>query len=117
VGVAEIGPGDVRLGYAANIAGPDGKPFPQLGSVAQQSGGWAAKNIMADLAGQSRKPFHYHDMEIMAMIGRNAAVAEMGKRRHEVDGPLGFAAWLGAHARLFSGVRENTDAFMKRGSE
>ena len=30
------------LGDAANIAGPDGKPFPQLGSVAQQSGGWAA---------------------------------------------------------------------------
>ena len=105
------------LGDAANIAGPDGKPFPQLGSVAQQSGGWAAKNIEADLAGKSRKPFHYHDKGIMAMIGRNAAVAEMGKHRHEVDGPLGFAAWLGVHAMLLSGVREKTDAFMKWGWE
>ena len=105
------------LGDAANIAGPDGKPFPQLGSVAQQSGDWAAKNIRADLAGHSRKPFHYHDKGIMAMIGRNAAVAEMGKHRHEVDGPLGFAAWLGVHAMLLSGVREKTDAFMKWGWE
>jgi NADH:ubiquinone reductase (H+-translocating) len=53
----------------------------------------------------------------MAMIGRNAAVAEMGKHRHEVDGPLGFAAWLGVHAMLLSGVREKTDAFMKWGWE
>ena len=51
------------------------------------------------------------------MIGRNAAVAEMGKHRHEVDGPLGFAAWLGVHAMLLSGVREKTDAFMKWGWE
>ena len=35
----------------------------------------------------------------MAMIGRNAAVAQV-KRRHEVHGTLAFAAWLGVHAAL-----------------
>ena len=34
----------------------------------------------------------------MAMIGRNAAVAEMGEHRHELHGGIAFAAWLGVHA-------------------
>src|SRR5262249_45373653 len=35
-------PGVYVVGDFANIAGADGKPLPQLGSVAQQSGRWAA---------------------------------------------------------------------------
>jgi NADH dehydrogenase len=103
------------LGDAANIAGADGKTLPQLGSVAQQSGAWAARNIIDELAGKQRKPFHYKDKGIMAMIGRNAAVAEMGAHRHEVDGPVAFAAWLGVHAMLLSGVRNKIDAFIAWG--
>jgi NADH:ubiquinone reductase (H+-translocating) len=48
----------------------------------------------------------------MAMIGRNAAVAEVGRHRHQVDGPLAFAAWLGVHALLLSGAHSKADAFM-----
>ena len=48
----------------------------------------------------------------MAMIGRNAAVAEVGKHRHQVEGPIAFAAWLGVHAMLLSGVHSKTDAFL-----
>ena len=48
----------------------------------------------------------------MAMIGRNAAVAEVGKNRHQVEGPLAFAAWLGVHAMLLSGAHSKTDAFL-----
>ena len=51
----------------------------------------------------------------MAMIGRNAAVAEVGEHRHEVEGPLAFAAWLGVHAMLLSGVHSRTDAFLDLG--
>ena len=89
--------------------------LPQLGSVAQQSGDWAARNIIADLTGKQRRPFHYKDKGIMAMIGRNAAVAEMGPHRHEVEGPVAFAAWLGVHAMLLSGVRNRIDAFIAWG--
>jgi NADH dehydrogenase len=103
------------LGDAANIAGADGKALPQLGSVAQQSGAWAANNILDEIAGKQRKPFRYKDKGIMAMIGRNAAVAEMGAHRHEVDGPVAFAAWLGVHAMLLSGVRNKIDAFIAWG--
>jgi len=100
------------LGDFANVPGPDGQPLPQLGSVAQQCGEYAATNILAEIAGKSRAPFHYHDKGIMAMIGRNSAVAEIGAKRHELDGPVAFAAWLGVHALLMSGVRERVEAFI-----
>ena len=57
-------------------------------------------------------PFHYHDKGIMAMIGRNAAVAEVGAHRHQVEGPIAFAAWLGLHAILLSGAHSRVDAFL-----
>ena len=43
-------------------------------------------------AGKPRRPCHYHDKGIMPMIGRNAAIAEMGEHRHELHGPIAF--WL-----------------------
>ena len=105
-------PGVYVLGDIAVIPGPDGAPLPQLGSVALQSGRWAAKNILADIEGKERTPFHYKDKGIMAMIGRNEAVAEVGKRRHEVHGTVAFVMWLGVHATLMTGVRTRVEAFI-----
>jgi NADH:ubiquinone reductase (H+-translocating) len=100
------------IGDVANIPDHDGNALPQLGSVALQAGRWAADNIVADLAGEPRKPFHYKDKGIMAMIGDGAAIAEMGAHHHELHGHVAFAAWLGVHAWLMSGVRQRTDAFV-----
>jgi len=108
-------PGVYALGDFANIPSPDGRSFPQLGSVALQSGQWAAKNIEAEIAGRQPKPFHYHDKGIMAMIGRNAAIAEMGEHRHELHGPIAFASWLGVHAWLMTGARARMEAFIDWG--
>jgi NADH dehydrogenase len=105
-------PGVYAVGDFANIPAPDGGALPQLGAVAVQCGIWTAKNILADIAGKNRTPFHYHDKGIMAMIGRDAAVAELGKKRHELEGPIAFAAWLGIHALLMSTVRERVEAFI-----
>jgi NADH dehydrogenase len=105
-------PGVYAVGDVANIQGSDGAVHPQLGSVAQQAGVWAAGNILRERRGESTKPFHYKDKGIMAMIGRNAAVAEVGKRRHQVEGPIAFAAWLGVHASLVCGAHSKTDAFL-----
>ena len=101
------------LGDFANIASEDGKILPQLGSVAEQSGKCCAKNILLDLAGKSRESFHYFDKGIMAMIGRNSAVAEVGEHRHELRGAIAFAAWLGVHAALLSSTRARIEAFME----
>ena len=110
-------PGVYAVGDVANIPAGDGDEasLPQLGSVAQQSGLWAAENILRELHGKGTEPFRYKDKGIMAMIGRNAAVAEVGKRRHQVEGPIAFAAWLGVHAMLLNGAHSKTDAFLSWG--
>jgi NADH dehydrogenase len=77
----------------------------------------AAENILADFAGTPRSSFHYHDKGIMAMIGRGAAIAEVGAHRHELHGPIAFSAWLGVHAALMTGVRNRIDAFVTWSSD
>ena len=93
----------------------DGEHLPQLGSVALQAGRWAARNILADMDGKPREPFEYRDKGIMAMIGSGSAVAEVGRKHHELHGPVAFSAWLGVHAWLMSGVRQRVDAFVSWG--
>jgi NADH dehydrogenase len=98
------------LGDAANITDSTGAKLPQLGSVAQQAGKWAAKNIQADLTGGVRQPFKYVDKGYMGMIGRGAAVAEIGRQRVQVQGPLAFVAWLLVHLALLSGFQQKMRA-------
>lgn len=101
------------LGDFANISGAGGKPLPQLASVAEQSGKWCAKNILAELAGQPRRAFDYFDKGIMAMIGRDAAVAEVGQHRHELEGAIAFVAWLGVHLALLSTMQARMEAVVE----
>jgi NADH:ubiquinone reductase (H+-translocating) len=98
------------LGDVANTLGADDKALPQLGSVAMQAGRSAAQNIVADIEGRARVPFAYRDKGIMAMIGRNAAVAEVGAGRRELHGAPAFASWLGVHAVLLPGFRQRMNA-------
>jgi NADH dehydrogenase len=105
--------GVYAIGDFANIPGGNGKPLPQLAAVAQQAGKHCARNIAAVIAGEPTEPFAYFDKGIMAMIGRNAAVAEVGAHRHELKGPLAFAAWLGVHALLLTTARARVDAFLE----
>jgi NADH:quinone reductase (non-electrogenic) len=103
------------VGDIANIPGPGDETLPQLGSVALQSGQWAAENILADFDGKERKDFVYKDKGIMAMIGRGAAIAEVGKHHHEVHGQLAHVAWLGVHASLMTGTRDKIEAIIDWG--
>jgi len=105
-------PSVYALGDLANIPGADDQALPQLGSVAQQAGDWAGGSILGGLRGEDRRPFQYHDKGIMAMIGRKAAVAEIGEHRHELHGRLAFAAWLGVHAQLLANAGAELNAFL-----
>lgn len=107
-------PSIYALGDFANIE-VNGSFLPQLASVAVQCGAAAGENILADCQGKPRKPFSYHDKGIMAMIGKNAAVAEVGKKRHVLEGPIAFAAWLGVHAMLLPSYRQRLEAFVEWG--
>jgi len=107
------------VGDLANIPASAGGALPQLGSVAQQSGDWAARNIIAELESGpgARQGFHYHDKGIMAMIGRQAAVAELGSHRHELTGRLAFATWLGVHLELLANANAEIRAFLAWANE
>jgi len=105
--------GVYALGDFANVNDKHGKPLPQLASVAEQSGKWCAQNILADVEGRPRQPFAYFDKGIMAMIGRDAAVAEVGEHRHELEGTIAFAAWIGVHAALLTSMRARMSAFVE----
>ena len=102
-------PGVLVIGDIANIPAKDGTTHPQLGSVALQSGGSAAKTILADRRGETPKPFSYLDKGTMAMIGRGAAVAQV--KGVELHGKLAFSAWLGVHAALMTGGSNRVGAF------
>ncbi|WP_125611665.1 NAD(P)/FAD-dependent oxidoreductase [Specibacter cremeus] len=105
-------PGVYVLGDAANMTDARGAKLPQLGSCALQAGKWAGRNIMADLTGGTRQPFAYRDKGYMAMVGRGAAVAEIGRKRIQMQGPPAFLAWLGVHVVLLSGGRQRVSALI-----
>jgi len=71
----------------------DGEPVPGVAQGAIQMGRYAARRIAAEVAGREkpgdRPPFVYKDKGSMAVIGKNRAVAEIGRFRFG-----GFFAWV-----------------------
>ena len=55
----------------------EGRNLPSLAPVAIQQGARAAKNILADLNGSSRKVFDYKNRGALAVVGRKYAVAQI----------------------------------------
>lgn len=67
----------------------DNLPLPGVAPVAMQQGRFVARQIMRDLKGKKRRTFRYFDKGNLAVIGRNAAVAQLGRFEFR-----GFFAWL-----------------------
>jgi NADH dehydrogenase len=83
------------LGDLAHFDHQDGKPLPGVAPVAMQQGRYAADLIGCRLRGQSLPPFHYKNRGSLAVIGRNAAVADLGWLR--LSGLLAWLLWLFVH--------------------
>ncbi|MGH7827796.1 MAG: NAD(P)/FAD-dependent oxidoreductase [Candidatus Binatia bacterium] len=77
------------IGDLAHVPGHDGNPLPGVATVAMQEGRYAAKLIRNRLRGKATKPFRFRNRGNLAVIGRNAAVADLGRLRFS-----GFPAWL-----------------------
>jgi len=69
--------------------------LPMLAQVAMQEARHVARTIHATLTDQPTRPFRYHDPGIMATIGRNSAVAQIGPFR--LSGFVGWWIWLVVH--------------------
>ncbi|HEY2580757.1 MAG TPA: NAD(P)/FAD-dependent oxidoreductase [Mucilaginibacter sp.] len=63
--------------------------YPGVAPVAIQQGENLAKNLVHLIKGERTEPFKYHDKGTLATIGRNKAVADLGKIHLH-----GFFAWL-----------------------
>ena len=77
------------IGDLAAFLHQTGKPLPGVAPVAIQQGRFAARNIARAVAGQAAFPFHYRDSGNLAVLGRAAAIADLGWLKLS-----GFLAWL-----------------------
>jgi NADH dehydrogenase len=101
--------GTVRVGSTLQLTGhpevfvigdlaaveQNGEQLPQLIPVAMQEARHTAASIERLLSGRPPEPFRYADPGMMATIGRNAGVTQLG--RLHVAGFLGWLLWLGFH--------------------
>jgi len=74
---------------AAMITNETPKGHPGVAQVAIQQGKKLGENIVHLIKGEPTEPFKYNDKGSLATIGRNKAVADLGKIRFQ-----GFFAWL-----------------------
>jgi NADH dehydrogenase len=99
------------VGDVAARDDPNGKPLPGLATVAKQQGAYVGAAIARRLAGRPAPPaFRYRDLGALAIIGRSAAVAEIGRLRLQ-----GLAAWLiwgGVHLMTLMGVRNRVIVYV-----
>lgn len=72
-----------------------GETLPMLIPVAMQEAKHVARVIAASVEGRIPAEFRYRDPGIMATIGRNSAVAQLG--RVQLSGFPGWVMWLGVH--------------------
>ena len=90
-------PGHPAVFVIGDLAGATdgGVQLPMLIPVAMQEGSQVAATIAELVRNGGAKAFRYKDPGIMATIGRNSAVAELGAVR--LSGFLGWLMWLGVH--------------------
>ncbi|MGQ0670781.1 MAG: NAD(P)/FAD-dependent oxidoreductase [Actinomycetota bacterium] len=93
----------------------DGGELPMLSPPAMQEGRYVARTILDEVGGghASPRPFRYVDKGSMAVIGRSAAVAELGPLK--LTGFIGWIVWLTVHIYYLVGFRNRVVVFMSWG--
>ncbi|MCP5158937.1 MAG: NAD(P)/FAD-dependent oxidoreductase [Gammaproteobacteria bacterium] len=90
------------VGDLANVES-GGRPVPGVAPAAKQMGQHAARNLLRQMVGKPTRPFLYRDYGSLATIGRNAAVASLGRLR--LWGKPAWLLWLCAHVYFLIGFR------------
>jgi len=83
------------IGDLASFTHQTGKPLPGVAQVAMQQGRYVARLIAKKLRGQSLPPFRYFDKGTLATVGRNKAVADLG--RIHIAGFVAWFVWVFVH--------------------
>jgi NADH dehydrogenase len=98
--------GDVAI--MKEDAYPNG--HPQVAQVAIQQGDLLATNFHSMAAGKTLKPFIYKDLGSMATIGRNKAVADLGKIKFQ--GFFAWMVWMFVHLMSIVGIKNRVVIFI-----
>ena len=91
----------IAIGDVCHLKTAAGSPLPGLAPVAMQQGLYAGRLVVDRLAGRTRPPFRYRDKGSLAVIGRAAAVADLGSMR--ATGYLAWLLWLFVHIMYLVG--------------
>jgi NADH dehydrogenase len=78
-------------------------PVPGIAPAAKQMGRLSARNIVLSIQNKKTQPFRYRDVGMLATIGRNSAVAVLG--RLHLSGYPAWLLWLLAHIYFLIGFR------------
>ncbi len=97
--------GDIALMRTDDF--PDG--LPMLAPVANQQGTFLGKNILRIEKKEEPKPFEYKDLGVMATVGRNKAVVEIGKVKFQ--GLFAWFVWMFVHLVSLVGFRNKVVTF------
>jgi len=86
------------------------KGYPMVAQVAIQQGRLVAANLVKQLRQEPLQAFHYKDLGSLATIGRNKAVAEIGKMKW--SGRLAWFIWMVVHLMSLLGFRNKMVVFI-----
>jgi NADH dehydrogenase len=86
---------------------------PGLAPAANQMGAHAARMIRRTLNHEPRSPFVFRDRGMLAIIGRNRAVAHLG--RLTLTGRLAFVTWLFVHILYLASFRNRVSVLLEWG--
>jgi len=89
----------------------DKTPLPGMAGPAVQAGGWVARDILANLRGETIEPFRWQDLGSMAVIGPWYAVADL--RGLQLTGLAGWVVWALAHLAFIPDTENRIALFSK----
>jgi NADH dehydrogenase len=93
----------------------DGQPVPGVAPAAMQQGAFVGRAIVARLRNEPIQPFRYRDKGSLAVIGRAAAVAEIGGLK--LHGFIAWLVWLFVHLMYIVEFQNRVLVFIQWGFE
>jgi NADH dehydrogenase len=99
------------VGDAASFSHQGGRPLPGVAQVAMQGAVHAAAGIERRLRGEPPTPFHYNDKGNIAIVGRGAAIADLGWLRF--SGLPAWFAWIFLHIFMLIGFRNRSSVLLQ----
>ena len=92
------------IGDLAHCEGTRRAPLPGLAQVANQQGKHLGRAFANPLAGAPLPAFEFHDRGNTAIVGRNAAIFDFGRR--QLKGFVAWVLWAIVHVYLLVGFEK-----------